>query len=143
MLVLRSQNGKFPIVTSGTKADLNYARKVEMTEAVKITGKYGISEVMEVSSKSGHNVDLLFDGICQLMIQQSHSSVPVKSRLQTFVTAPVATIGPSVLTSPVTTAAAAIVPLPQKNDVEFPRKPTAIAPEIRVPPNPETKDQSV
>jgi len=141
MLVLRSQNGKFPIVASGTKADLNYARKVEVTEAVKITGKYGISEVMEVSSKSGHNVDLLFDGICQLMIQQSHSSVPVKPRLQTFVTAPVATIGPSVLKSAATTAPEVTVSVSQENNMEFPRKSTATAPEI--PPNPETWDQKV
>jgi len=88
MLLLRSQNGKFPVMAAGTKADLGYARKVELAEAVKIVGKYGITEVTEVSSKTGHNVDLLFDGICQLMISQSHSNIPAMSRPQPIVTAP-------------------------------------------------------
>ncbi len=71
MLVLRSQNGKFPVVMGGTKADLCYARKVEVEEAMKVSGKFGISDVVEVSAKTGQNVDLLFEGICQQMMLSS------------------------------------------------------------------------
>ncbi len=92
MMLLRSQNGKFPVMAAGTKADLSYARKVELAEAINIAGKYGIPEVTEVSSKTGHNVDLLFDGICQLMITQSHQKAPAKPIPQPVVPAPTITV---------------------------------------------------
>ncbi len=76
MLVLRSQNAKFPVVAAGTKADLSQARKVERAEAMKTTEKYGISEVIEVSAKTGQNVDQLFEKICLAMIQSSHANLP-------------------------------------------------------------------
>ncbi len=71
MIVLRSQNGRFPVIIGGTKDDLNFARKVGIPEAMQVAGKYGISEAMEVSSKTGHNVELLFQEICHQMIQQT------------------------------------------------------------------------
>jgi len=132
MLLLRSQNGKFPVMASGTKADLNYARKVEMTEAVKITGKYGITEVVEVSSKTGQNVDLLFDGICQLMITQSHLTVQAKPRPQPIVPSPRKAI-------PVI-AQSIVVDVPQHANAAAPQKAIASAPEIPNPPKRETWD---
>jgi len=167
MMLLRSQNGKFPVMAAGTKADLNYARKVEVGEAIKLAGKYGITEVVEVSSKTGHNVDLLFDGICQLMITQSHQKAPAKPRPQTCVPAPTTTVAPVAQTAvahvaqtavahvaqtavaPVAQTAVApvaqtgVVNAPQHTSAAAPQRSIATAPETQVPPNPETWDQKV
>ncbi len=82
MGVLRSQNGKFPVVVGGTKADLYPARKVELAEVMKEVGKFGIADVTEVSAKTGQNVDLLFEGMCRQMMamrQEEPASYPLKS----------------------------------------------------------------
>ncbi len=88
MMVLRSQNGKFPVLMGGTKADLQYARKVEIAEAMKEAGKFGIPEAIEVSSKTGQNVNQLFEEMCKLMIRQAHPQVSVRPRSQIVVSAP-------------------------------------------------------
>jgi small GTP-binding protein len=72
MKILYSQKGKFPIVAAGTKADLTPGRKVSEVEARDVVGRYGISEIFEVSSKSGQNVAALFDTITRTMIQSNH-----------------------------------------------------------------------
>ncbi len=71
MLVLRAQNAKFPVLAAGTKADLNANRKVNKDEALKVVEKYCISEVLEVSAKTGQNVERVFDVICRAMIRSS------------------------------------------------------------------------
>ncbi len=164
MLLLRSQNGKFPVMAAGTKADLSYERKVEVAEAVKITGKYGISEVMEVSSKTGLNVDLLFDGICQLMIIQVQRKEPAKPRPQPVATAPKNAIAGvaqnAIVNSPLTAITSApqnamvnsplnaitsaphnaMVNEPQKTNATAPQKPITTAPEMQISPKRETWD---
>ncbi len=72
ILLLRSQHGTFPIIAAGTKVDLNLARKVGAAEATETAERYGISMVLEISSKTGQNVDRLFDEICKLMMRTSH-----------------------------------------------------------------------
>jgi small GTP-binding protein len=74
LMVLRSQNGRFPVIMAGTKDDLGFARKVEIREAMTVAGKYGIAEAIEVSSKTGHNVELLFEEVCHQMITQLTAS---------------------------------------------------------------------
>ncbi len=66
--VLQSRGGNIPIVAGGTKIDLPDVRSVTKEEAVNVLGKFGITEVIEVSSKTGTNVDALFDAICTMMI---------------------------------------------------------------------------
>ncbi len=76
--VLRSQGGTFPIVVGGTKIDLPDVRTVPKEEALEVASKFGISEVIEVSSKTGVNVDALFESVCTQMIrfyQQSHQEL--------------------------------------------------------------------
>ncbi len=82
MSVLRSQNGKFPVVVGGTKADLYPARKVEFAEVMKEIGKFGITNITEVSAKTGQNIDLLFVGMCRQMMtmrQEELARYPLKS----------------------------------------------------------------
>ncbi len=76
--VLRSQGGTFPVVVGGTKIDLPDVRAVTKEEALDMASKFGISEVIEVSSKTGANVDALFESICTQMIryyQQAHQEL--------------------------------------------------------------------
>ncbi len=77
LLLLRSQHGTFPIIAAGTKADLNIARKVGATEAMETAGRYDIPLMLEISSKTGQNVNRLFEEICKLMMQatQTHPQV--------------------------------------------------------------------
>ncbi len=87
LLVLRSQNAKFPVVAAGTKADLAEARKVSVVKAMNVVEKYGISKVVEVSSKTGQNVDLVFDEICRAMIASCQREPPAP-RAKPFATVP-------------------------------------------------------
>ncbi len=87
MLILRSQNAKFPVLAAGTKTDLAPARKVTIDEAIKMVEKYCISMVFEVSAKTGQNVDLVFEKICRAMIQASHRE-PQAPRAKPIATVP-------------------------------------------------------
>ncbi len=75
MKVLRSQGGKFPVVMGGTKADLDDQRKVPTAEAITVAGKFGISSVHEVSSKTGQNVNALFERICVQMMMVTRPEI--------------------------------------------------------------------
>ncbi len=72
MQLLHSQKGTFPIIAAGTKVDQTPARRVGEVEAKNVVGLYGISEILEVSSKTGQNIAALFDKITRAMIQSSH-----------------------------------------------------------------------
>ncbi len=71
--LLRSQGGSFPLVAGGAKADLLGNRKVSLQEAMAVASKAGIANVVEVSAKTGQNVDALFDTTCQQMIKAFRS----------------------------------------------------------------------
>ncbi len=71
MLILRSQNAKFPVLAVGTKADLAANKKVSVEEAMKTVEKYCISEVIEVSAKTGQNVERIFESITKAMMKTS------------------------------------------------------------------------
>jgi len=69
--VLRSQGGKFPIIMGGTKGDLANAKKVQVEEARSVANRSGILDTVEVSAKTGHQVDVLFEHICSQMMKAS------------------------------------------------------------------------
>ncbi len=78
MKLLRSQGGNFPVVAGGTKIDLPDVRTVPKEEAVEMASKFGILDVIEVSSKIGVNVYNLFKAISIHMLQkyqQSHQDL--------------------------------------------------------------------
>jgi GTPase Era involved in 16S rRNA processing len=60
MLANQSQHKSFPIIAAGTKADLKHSRKVSEGEARRVVEQYEIPELVEISSKTGQNVGLLF-----------------------------------------------------------------------------------
>jgi Ras-related protein Rab-14 len=79
--VLRSQGGKFPIIMGGTKADLENDKKVPIEEARSVAHRSGVFAPIEVSSKTGQNVDALFENMCLQMMKASRpeiAAIPVK-----------------------------------------------------------------
>jgi small GTP-binding protein len=79
--VLRSQGGKFPIVMGGTKVDVKQDRKVPIEEATSVAHRSGIFAPIEVSSKTGQNVEALFENLCLQMMKASRpeiAAIPVR-----------------------------------------------------------------
>jgi small GTP-binding protein len=66
--VLREQARDIPVIIAGTKADLAANRKVYPEEVTDMGRKHGLTEMLEVSSKTGQNVDLLFESVARAMI---------------------------------------------------------------------------
>ncbi len=71
--LLERTAGKIPVLLVGTKKDLESERKVSLSEAKEIGKSYDINECMEASAKTGENVELLFDKICQMVISKFRS----------------------------------------------------------------------
>lgn len=59
---------KIPIILIGAKSDLD--KKVKSVEIDQIILKYGFIEYIEISSKTGTNVEIVFDKIIREMINQ-------------------------------------------------------------------------
>lgn len=53
------------IILIGTKCDISHQRRVDIRNIEDFVEKYGISEYIEVSSKSGENVNKIFDLVCK------------------------------------------------------------------------------
>jgi small GTP-binding protein len=68
MGVLRDAHVNMPVVIAGTKADLIADRKNMELNAQETAAKYEIAEVYSISSKTGENVENLFEKIARLMI---------------------------------------------------------------------------
>jgi len=67
--VIRQWSSAFPVIMVGTKLDLRPHRKVMKEEVTTVASEYNIPEVIEVSSKSGQNVGLVFETISKLMLR--------------------------------------------------------------------------
>ncbi len=91
--VVRQRTANLPILVAGTKLDLEAQREVKLDleaqrevkleEALAVTGKFNLPEVMEVSSKTGQNVSTIFDIITKMMIEsitQSYANTSVLLR---------------------------------------------------------------
>jgi len=113
MQMLRSQGGKFPVIMGGTKADLGVQRKIPTEEANTVASKFGISgPTIDVSSKTGQNVEALFASICTQMIkatQQTPIRAPVPTPAPARVFASVPTPAPARVFASVPTTASARV----------------------------------
>ncbi|MCP4761817.1 MAG: GTP-binding protein [archaeon] len=65
--ILRSYDPKIPIMLVGAKADLEHMRKVQTREAIGIAKDRRCKGYVEVSAKSGINVEASFTTISKLM----------------------------------------------------------------------------
>lgn len=72
--VLRMYDPKVPILLVGSKIDLTHLRKVQYTEAIEFAKKRGCVGYVEVSAKSGVNVEQTFEIISKLMWEHLNRS---------------------------------------------------------------------
>jgi len=65
--ILRTYDPNIPIMMVGSKADLKHLRQVQINEAVDIAKSRKCKGYVEVSSKSGENVESSFSTITKIM----------------------------------------------------------------------------
>ena len=66
--ILREHTGDIPILLVGNKLDLEKSRVVPKEEGVLTAKKYSLSACVEVSSKTGKNVEKVFEALTSLML---------------------------------------------------------------------------
>ena len=60
---------KIPIIMVGGKLDLEDKRSVQTEEAIELANKYKLHGYIECSSKTGENVEKIFESIAKKMIE--------------------------------------------------------------------------
>ena len=68
--VVEEVEEKFPIILIGGKSDLVQERQVSKQEGIKIAKSRKLNTLIECSSKTGENVELIFDKITKLMLNR-------------------------------------------------------------------------
>ena len=66
--LIRGNYGDIPILLVGNKLDLEDLREISIDQANKIIEDLQLSAFMEISSKTGENVELMFERFTQLII---------------------------------------------------------------------------
>ena len=65
--IIREHAGDIPIMMVGTNLDLNEHRTVTREEGILAARIHNLAGYMEVSSKTGHNVDALFEKMTEIL----------------------------------------------------------------------------
>jgi small GTP-binding protein len=68
--VVAEVDENFPIILIGGKADLEKNREVSKKEGIEMAKSRKLNEFIECSSKTGRNVELIFDTITRLMLSR-------------------------------------------------------------------------
>ena len=68
--VVEEVGQQFPIILVGGKADLEENRQVSKKEGINMAQTRNLNQVIECSSKTGENVELIFNTITKLMINR-------------------------------------------------------------------------
>jgi len=66
--IINEKAGGIPILLVGNKIDLEEHRKVSRKEGIEIARKYNLSGFSEVSSKTGQNIEELFESLTELLV---------------------------------------------------------------------------
>lgn len=66
---------KIPIIMVGGKSDLEEKRSVQIEEAIELANKYKLLGYIECSSKTGDNVEEIFESIAKKMIEHAKSKI--------------------------------------------------------------------
>ncbi|MFX1365935.1 MAG: Rab family GTPase [Promethearchaeota archaeon] len=61
---------RIPIIMVGGKSDLEEKRSVQSDEAIELANKYKLHGYIECSSKTGENVEEIFESITKMMIEK-------------------------------------------------------------------------
>ena len=67
--IVRSHDINLPILFIGTKLDLNELIAVDDESALDIKSTFNMIDFLKTSSKTGHNVELVFETISKYLIQ--------------------------------------------------------------------------
>ncbi|MGV9172135.1 MAG: Rab family GTPase [Promethearchaeia archaeon] len=71
--IIRENAGDIPIVLIGSKKDLEEYRVVSYEEGVLAAQKYNLASFMELSSKTGENVEKAFKVITKILLDKTKS----------------------------------------------------------------------
>jgi len=82
MAIIREKTSAMPVLVVGTKIDLEDLKAVDPEEASAMGRDFDASDVIEVSSKTGQNVEQVFELVARLMIdnvkQRTQSCAPAQ-----------------------------------------------------------------
>jgi len=68
--IIREHAGDIPIMLIGTNVDLIEKRAVTREEGIEVAKKYNLSSFIELSAKTGQNVEKAFDVITELLFDR-------------------------------------------------------------------------
>ena len=68
--IIREHAGDIPIMLVGTNMDLQEKRAITREQAIQAAKKYNLSSFIEVSAKTGQNVEKLFEVITELLFNR-------------------------------------------------------------------------
>ncbi|MHA1486364.1 MAG: hypothetical protein ACTSSC_04230, partial [Promethearchaeota archaeon] len=68
--IIREHAGDIPIMLIGSKVDLQEFRAVTREEGILAAKKYNLSTFIELSSKTGQNVEKSFDVITEILFEK-------------------------------------------------------------------------
>jgi len=71
--VIREHAGDIPIMLIGSKADLNEFRAVTRDDGILAAKKYNLASFVELSSKTGENVEKAFNVITEIIFEKYSS----------------------------------------------------------------------
>lgn len=74
--IIRENAGDIPIMLVGTKAHLNKQRAVTREQAIQTARTHNLSGIIEVSAKTGQNVERLFEAMTELLFDRFHIPIP-------------------------------------------------------------------
>ena len=74
--IIRKYSGDVPIVLIGSKLDLRDIRKVKEDDGALAAKKYDLASFIELSSKTGENVEKAFNKITELLMENYFSENP-------------------------------------------------------------------
>ena len=66
--IMNGTHKQFPIILSGSKADLEVSREVPYEEGLKIAKSMNLDDFIECSSKTGENVGKVFETLTKKML---------------------------------------------------------------------------
>lgn len=68
--IIREHAGDIPIMLVGSKSDLEQFRTISREEGIIAVKKYNLSSFLELSSKTGQNVERAFDVITETLFER-------------------------------------------------------------------------
>ncbi len=77
MQIVNERKASFPVILVGTKTDLTPQRLVKRTEEKDIAREFNIPDVVEISSKTGRNVDFAFETLSKLIVKSLMPIPPI------------------------------------------------------------------